>query len=150
MPKQNAPKQNAPKHKQTAARKAGNRTEAPAAFAPLVNGPDIEQVAEAGQRSLATLAQMHSRAFRDALKFNAELLDFARRRVAADIQATDRLVHCESVTEAMDALGEFYQGAFRDYAEETTALARLGTALGAESTGELAAEAARVSGKKQR
>lgn len=149
MPKQNAPKQNTPKHEQPAARKADNRAEAPTAFPPLVNGPDIEQVAEAGQRSLATLAQLHSRAFRDALKFNAELLDFARRRVAADIQATDRLAHCESVTEAMDALSEFYQGAFRDYAEETTALARLGTMFGAENTEEMVAGVAQVSSKKQ-
>ncbi|HUF86221.1 MAG TPA: phasin family protein [Thermohalobaculum sp.] len=142
------PKQNRRNQTESEARKADNRTEAPSAFAPLVNGPDIEQVAEAGQRSLTTLAHLHSRAFRDALKFNAELLDFARRRVTADIEATDRLAHCETVTEAMDALSAFYQGAFRDYAEQTTALVRLGSTISSESAEEIVAEAARLSDRK--
>lgn len=112
------------------------------AAAPGFNGPDFEQVAEAGQRSLATLANLHSHSFREALKFNAELLDFAQRRISADIQTSDRLARCQSVTEAMDALSDFYQGAFRDYAEETTALVRLGSEIGTETAGEIAGEIA--------
>jgi hypothetical protein len=110
------------------------------AGAPGFNAPDLGQVAEAGQRSLAALAALHSRGVRDAMRFNAELMDFARRRITADIQTTDRLARCRSATEAMDALGDFYQGAFRDYAEESTALIRLGT----ETAEEIAAEASRV------
>lgn len=131
----------------TEAAKTGNPGEA-APSLPF-NGPDLEQVAEAGQRSLAAMAHLHSRAFRDALKFNAELLDFAQRRISADIQASDRLARCNSVNEAMDALSEFYQGALRDYAEETTALVRLGTSLGSENAEELVGEAAKRAGKKQ-
>ena len=42
---------------------------------PAYSGPDVNEVAEASQRSLAAFAHMHSRVFRDALRFNAELLD---------------------------------------------------------------------------
>lgn len=122
----------------------------PATAPGVLDGPDFEQVAETGQRSLAALAHLHSRAFRDALKFNAELLDFAQRRLSADIRTSDRLARCESVTEAMDALSDFYQGALRDYAEETTALVRLGTSIGAESTEETLAETQRLSDDKAR
>ena len=131
----------------TEAQRTGNPDAA--APSPPINGPDLEQVAEAGQRSLAALAHVHSRAFRDALKLNAELLDFARRRIGADIQTSDRLARCNSVSEAMDALGDFYQGAFRDYAEETTALVRLGSSIGSESAEEAVGEAARMAGKKK-
>lgn len=112
------------------------------------NGPDIDQVTEAGQRSLTAMAHMHSRVFRDALRFNAELLDFASRRVRADIEASNRLAHCESVTEAMDVMSDFYQGALRDYAEEGGALVRLSSAMGAESAEEAIAEAAQLNERK--
>ena len=104
----------------------------------VFNGADLEQVTEAGQHSLAAMAQMHARVFRDALRFNAELLDFASRRVRADIDASNRLARCDSATEAMDVMSEFYQGALRDYAEESTALVRLGTALSEETGAEAA------------
>ena len=131
------------------AKKSAPASDPQAAPLPGFNGPDLEQVAETGQRSLAAFAQLHSRAFRDALKFNAELLDFAQRRLSADIQTSDRLARCQSVTEAMDVLSDFYQGAFRDYAEETTALARLGTSIGAESAEEALAEVQRMGGEKK-
>ena len=111
------------------------------------NGPDLEQVTGAGQRSLVAMAQMHSRVFRDALRFNAELLDFASRRVRADIDASNRLARCDSATEAMDVMSEFYQGALRDYAEESTALVRLGTELSAEAAEATVAQGARRGGK---
>lgn len=129
-------------------RKADTGATTPLSATPL-NGPDFEQVAEAGQRSLTALAHLHSRAFRDALKFNAELLDFARRRISADIDTSDRLARCGSVNEAMDVISDFYQGAFRDYAEETTALVRLGTAISTESAAEVVSEATRLNQKKE-
>jgi hypothetical protein len=129
------------------AKKPDTGARAPLSAAPQ-DGPDFEQVAEAGQRSLAALAHLHTRAFRDALKFNAELLDFARRRITADINTSDRLARCVSVNEAMDVISDYYQGAFRDYAEETTALVRLGTAIGSESAAEAISEATQLNRKK--
>lgn len=112
------------------------------------NGPDLDEAAATGQRSLAAMAHLHSRVFRDALRFNAELLDFASRRVRADIEASNRLARCESVTEAMDVMSDFYHGVLHDYTEESTALVRLGSVMSAESTEEAIAEAARLNERK--
>jgi len=111
---------------------------------PVGNGPDIETVAETGQRSLAAMAHLHSRAFRDAMKFNAELLDFTRRRIGANIDASDRLTRCETVTDAVDVMTGFCQGAVQDYAEESTALLRIGTEMASKSTEESVAEASKI------
>jgi hypothetical protein len=111
-------------------------------------GLDVTQVTETGQKSLAAMAHLHSRVFRDALKFNAELLDFARKRINKDIETSDRLSRCESVTDAMTVMTDFCQRAFQDYAEQTTAMMRVGAAIGAQATEEAVAEATRVTAKK--
>ena len=112
------------------------------------NGPALEPVAGAGRASAAAIAQLHSRVFRDALRFNAELLDFASRRVRADIEASNRLSRCESVTEAMDVMSDFYQSALTDYAEGSAALVRLSAITSPETTEEAIAEAARLNERK--
>ena len=109
-------------------------------------GLDIEKAAESGQKSLAAIAHLHSRAFRDAMKFNASMLDFARRRVGAEIEASDRLCHCESVTDAMQVMTEFYQTAFNDYAEQTATLLRDSTEISATNAEETLEEASRLNG----
>jgi hypothetical protein len=113
---------------------------------PPGNGLDFDVVAQTGQRSMAAMAHLHSRAFRDAMKFNAELLDFTRRRIGANIETSDRLAHCESVTEAFEVVTGFCQGAVQDYAAESTALMRIGTEIAAKSTEETVADAARAGG----
>lgn len=107
---------------------------------------DIEQAAETGQKSVAAFAHMHSRVYRDAMKFNAELLDFARRRIGADIAASDRLTRCQSVTDAVDVMSDFYQTALHDYADHTTSLMRVGSTITAQNAEETLAEAARLNG----
>ena len=137
-----------PKPAETAHQTAGSAANGTAWSVRAFNGPDIENLARSGQRSLTAMAHMHSRVFRDALRFNAEMLDFASRRVRADIEASNRLARCESVTEAMDVMSDFYQGALRDYADESTALVRLGAAIGAEEAEVAIAEAARLNERK--
>ena len=107
-------------------------------------GLDVRQATETGQKSLAAFAHLHSRVFRDALRFNAELLDFARKRIKRDIETSDRLARCESVTDAMSVMTDFCQSAFQDYAEQTTAMMRTGAAIGAQAAEETVAEASRV------
>jgi len=110
------------------------------------NGFDVEKIATTGQQSLAAMAHLHSRVFRDAMKFNAELLDFARRRIDAEIEASDRLCRCDSVAGAMEVASDFCRKAYRDYAEGATSLMRLGTSVGAKNAEETLAEASKVTG----
>lgn len=108
---------------------------------PSVNGMDLEAISQTSQRSLTAMAHLHSRAFRDAMKFNAELLDFTRRRVGANIETSDRLSRCETVTEAVDVVTGFCQGAVQDYSEESAALFRIGTEIATRNSEEALAEA---------
>ena len=111
-------------------------------------GIDIEKATENGQRSLAAFAHLHSRAFRDAMKFNASMLDFARRRMGAEIEASDRLCRCDNVTDAMKVMSDFYEVALNDYAEHTAAILRAGTEISAANAEETLAEASRLNGSK--
>ncbi len=112
-----------------------------------IPGIDLEAAAENSQKSVTAFAHLHSRAFRNAMKFNAEVLDFARRRVGADIETSDRLCQCETVTDAMKVMSDFYQNAFNDYAEQTATMLRSGTELSAQTAGETIAEAERLNGR---
>lgn len=114
---------------------------------PGPNGPDINQVTETGQKSLAAIAHLHSRVFRDALRFNSELLDFAQRRIRKDIETSDRLSRCESVTDAMEVVTDFCQTAFRDYADHGSAIIRAGASITSQSTEETVTEAAGITAK---
>jgi hypothetical protein len=105
---------------------------------------DIEQVAQTSQKSVAAIAHLHSRVFRDAMKFNAELMDFARRRIGADIETSDRLTHCDSVTDAIEVMTGFYQNAFHDYTDQSTSMIRAGTMITAQNAEETVAEATRL------
>jgi hypothetical protein len=107
---------------------------------------DIEQAAQIGQKSMTAFAHLHSRVFRDAMKFNAELMDFARRRIGADIETSDRLTRCESVTDAVEVMTGFYQNAFHDYADQTTSMIRVGTTITSQNAEETVAEATRLNG----
>lgn len=105
-------------------------------------GMDFQSVAETGQRSLAAMARMHTRAFRDAMKLNAELLDFTRRRVGANIATSDKLAHCETVNEAVDVVTGYCQCAMEDYSEESNTLIRIGTEIAKQNGEETAADVA--------
>ena len=106
---------------------------------------DIEQATQTGQKSVAAIAHLHSRVFRDAMKFNAEILDFARRRIGADIEASDRLTRCGSVTDAMEVMTDFCQTAFQDYSDQTASLIQTGNTITSQNAEETVAEAVLVS-----
>jgi len=105
---------------------------------------EIENAAQTGQKSVAAFAHLHSRVFRDAMKFNAEMLDFARRRVGADIETSDRLTRCRSVADAMGVMTDFCQNALHDYTDHTTSIVRVGTAITSQNAEETIAEAAEL------
>jgi hypothetical protein len=48
------------------------------------------------------------------------------------------------VTDAVEVMTDFCQGAFQDYAEQTAAMIRNGAAITSQTTEETAAEASRV------
>jgi len=97
-------------------------------------GFDMQNFAESGQRSFAAIAQMHSRAFNEAMKFNAELADFAGRRIGANLETSGKLSRCKNVAEAFDVFNGHCQHALEEYARESAALMKIGTDMAAEAT----------------
>lgn len=90
------------------------------------SAPGIPMTAAAMQDQLAVLSRVQATMMRDALAFNAELLDFARRRVGRDIEATSKLAKCTSMPEAAEVMTGFCQQVFENYAEETARLMEMG------------------------
>lgn len=92
-----------------------------------ISNADLDRVADASQKSLLAFAHLHTRLLRNALEVNAEILDFARKRITEDIRTNDRLCSCDNVTDAMEVMSGFYQKAFEEYTEEANNLVRIGT-----------------------
>lgn len=100
------------------------------------DGLDFQHLAESGQRSLEAMAHLHSRTFRDAMKLNAELVDFTRRRIGANIESSDKMTRCKSMSEAVGIVNGFYQRAVEDYARQSAMLLKIGTEIASQSTEE--------------
>lgn len=104
----------------------------------------VDRAADTAQRSLTAIAHLHSRLIRNALEVNAELLDFARRRVGEDISTSERLSRSRNPTEATEVMSGFYQKAFKDYAQEAEKIMKIGTDAARRSIEETQAEADEV------
>jgi len=115
---------------------------------PAAGSVDVGEVARASQKSLATISHLHNRMIRDSLRFQAELLEFAQRRVRADIEAQDRLMRCSSPNDAARVVNEFCQTAARDYSEEAAGLMKLCVGMAAEAAEETVAEVREGSARK--
>ena len=87
--------------------------------------PDVDQFASAGSRSLLAVAHLHARLMRNALEVNAEVLDFARRRVGEEIGASQKLGRARNPAEAAEVMSGFYRKALEDYAEAAERIVRI-------------------------
>ena len=106
--------------------------------------PDVGQITETGQRSLLAVAHLHARLMRNALEVNAELLDFARRRVGEDLDTSKKLSRSRNAAEASEVVSGFYRKALEDYAEEAEKIMKIGTDATLRSVEEAQAEADKV------
>lgn len=111
------------------------------------SGVDLGQMAKLNQQSFETVAHIHSRMLRDGLRFQAELFDFARRRLGKNVETQDRLSRCHSVNDAVEVLNEFCTTAARDYGEEAQGLIKLCVSMAAETANENITEASENNGK---
>lgn len=104
----------------------------------------VDRAADTTQRSLTAIAHLHSRLIRNALEVNAELLDFARRRVGEDISTSERLSRSRNPAEATEVMNGFYQKALKDYTQEAEKIMKIGTDAARRSIEETQAEADEV------
>lgn len=106
---------------------------------------ELDRVANAGEKSVLAFAHLHSRLLRNALEINAELMDFARKRLGEDIEASEKFSHCKSVGDAVEVMNGFCQNAVRDYAEESNRIVRMSSDATRRSMEETAREAEEAS-----
>ena len=101
---------------------------------------DATGFAETGQKSLLAMAHLHARLMCNALEVNAELLDFARRRIGEEMSASGRLSRARTTAEASEVMSGFCQKALKDYAEEAERIIKIGTDVTLRSVEEIQAE----------
>ena len=101
-------------------------TERGVATAAVPHGAGPARLAEARQGPAMAFVTLHSRLLRNALEVNAELLDFVRRRLDADMRASRDLAACKTAAEAAEVVNGFRQRALEDYAEETGRVLQFG------------------------
>ena len=115
--------------------------EASANVTSITGGVDLQQVANAGEKSMFAFAHLHSHLLRSALEVNAELLDFARKRLDQDIDTSEKFSRCRTMSEAMEVMNRFCQTAMHDYAEESSRIVKIGSDATRRSMEEIAKEA---------
>ena len=108
---------------------------------------DFSQIARTSQEALERMTRVQTRMLREGMGMQAELLDFARRRLGADLETQKRLGQCANMGEAMREMSAFYSTAVRDYSSEAVELMSRCASIAAESESETPAPPAKGDGK---
>jgi hypothetical protein len=93
-------------------------------------------LANAQQRAFEAAVRFSARAMRGALAAQGHALGFAAQRLQRDLDTARRLAACQAAPEAMAIAQDHCIRTVADYAEEATALMRLGaSALAGDEPG---------------
>ncbi|NJR13407.1 MAG: phasin family protein [Phyllobacteriaceae bacterium] len=82
-----------------------------------------------GQQWVMASARLQAQAYRAAMRFQIEMLDFLRHRVEQDMKFIDDLSAKEDMSEAMDVVSGFMQHTASEYTSEVSKLASIGARL---------------------
>jgi hypothetical protein len=99
---------------------------------PSAFGDTLSGIAAANQKAMEAAARMSARSMQGMVEAQQHLFDFAARRLNRDLDAARRLSACKAPPEVLAVTQALCAEAMADYAEEATALMRVGTsAMGA-------------------
>lgn len=101
------------------------QTPAPNAV-PEALGETLGQIAAANQKAMAAAARLSARQMQGMLEAQQHLFDFAARRFNRDMETAKKLSECKDAPALMAVTQTFCAEAMSDYAEEASALMRLG------------------------
>jgi hypothetical protein len=87
-------------------------------------GEAIERIASANRKMLETAGRATARSAQGMIAAQKRLMDFAARRILADLDAAAALGRCARPDEVAAAAQAFCARALADYAHETTELLR--------------------------
>lgn len=100
-------------------------------------GETLGHIAEANHRALVSVARLSARSMQGMVEMQQHLTDFVARRLDRDLDAARRLSACTRPAEVLALTQTLCAETVADYADEATALARVGAgALGDIATPE--------------
>jgi hypothetical protein len=93
------------------------------------------------QKFWLAVARLQGNAWKAALRYNVETLDFVKHRVERDIKLLDDLVASDGYKDAFDVCAGFVEEAVAQYSDETGRLASLGSKIASETADDVRREA---------
>ena len=105
------------------------RETAPAAERGGAAAFDIDGLLEMNQRSIDAMTRMNTRFYQNMMRVHTEFLDFTSRRLRADIEVAQKLTGGGNLDDAVEAVYGFQRQIISDYADEASALVKMGTAM---------------------
>jgi hypothetical protein len=104
------------------------KTHAPEpAAAPAAFGETLTQIAAANHKAMEAAARLSARSMQGMVEAQQHLFDFAAKRLNRDLDGARRLSACKAAPEVLAVTQALCAEAMADYAEEATALMRVGT-----------------------
>ncbi|TVQ54482.1 MAG: hypothetical protein EA355_11675 [Rhodobacteraceae bacterium] len=97
---------------------------------------NLMHIAAANHRALTAMARLTARSAQGMLAAHQHVAGFVARRLQRDLDAARRLGKCKDAPEAMAVTQSLCMQAIADYAEEATALMRVGANAIATGTAE--------------
>lgn len=96
------------------------------ASTPAVLGTTMVHMAAANHRALTAMARLTARSTQGLLAAHQHMAGFVARRLQRDLDAAQKLRACKDAPEAVALTQSLCMQAMADYAEEATALMRVG------------------------
>ena len=84
-------------------------------------------------RNMEAATRVARACFNGAAKFNQEWINFVNSRVRKDFESAQAIMAAKSGEEALHAQAEFFESAFRDYADEASKMLNFAADLAKES-----------------
>lgn len=86
-----------------------------------------------GQKIFLATARLQAHAFKAAMRYQIEMLNFLKHRYEQDVKLVDDLVSSGEFNDAFDVVTDFMQNAATEYTSEAGKFASIGSKLGAET-----------------
>lgn len=86
-----------------------------------------------GQKFFLATARLQAQAFRGAMRYQIEMLNFLRHRCEQDVKLVDDLVTSDEFNDAFDVVTDFMQNAATEYTSEVGKVASIGSKLSSET-----------------
>lgn len=86
-----------------------------------------------GQKMFLAATRFQVGAYKAAMRYQIEMLNFLRHRFEQDVKLAEDLVASDELSDAFDAISNFFQNATTEYTAEASKMASIGSKLSSET-----------------